>query len=230
FTSQNTTGTDTSSSGYTSTYTYPLTINSSYAITNPITSAFSISANLSRGLDLGISGPAVFPSGIQSFNSTTNTTTTPPKTLTYTPPPTYQGTYNPPPQLLPLPPSLPTFSGSLLQTTQSGSATYLSSSPGGTSSSSFGSTGQDFLFSGIELANSGTTTVELYRRHVVAVNGTVSENEEVLFGKTIVVPSLIVVEPEVMSTGGEEGAFSIRALLGRGPGGKSKSKRGNSGR
>jgi len=222
-TSQNTTGTDTSTSGYASTYTYPLTINSSYTITNPTTSAFSISATLSRDLDLAVFGPSVFPSGIQSFNTTTtnNTNSTTPKTLVFHP----ALSHNPykPPQLIPLPPTLPQFSGSHLHTTQAGSATYLAPSPGGTSSISFGTTAQDFIFSGVGSGDPGVT-VELYRRHVLAVNGSLTEDTETLFGRTLT----HTLEPGVdvesgVGMRGEEGGFSVRELLGRGPG---ESKRG----
>jgi len=67
-------------------------------------------------------------------------------------------------------------------------------------------------------------TVELYRRHVLAVNGSLTEDTETLFGRTLT----HTLEPGVdvesgVGMRGEEGGFSVRELLGRGPG---ESKRG----
>jgi len=205
FTSQNTTGTDSSTSGYETTYSYPLTVNSTFTVPDPITSAFSISAYLSRGLDLSISGPSVFPSALQSFTLNTTFTSNSPVPDGYRP-------NNPH--------GLPTFNTSLLHTTQTGSAHYLSSPP---SSSSSGTTEQDFIFSGISTLPAGPDTVELYHRHVLAVNGSIRKDDEFLFGRTTPNMKVNVQTPDG-GQGNEDTLFSIRSLLGRGPG---KSKAGN---
>jgi len=199
FTSQNTTGTDSSTTGYQSTYAYPLIVNSSFTPPDPITSAFSISASLSRGLDLSVYGRSVFPSGLQSFNPNTTFTST-----TSTP-----GAYRPD-----VPHGFPAFNTSLLHTTQTGSANYLSSPPSSTSS---GTTEQEFIFSGISLAPAGSDTVELYHRHVLAVNGSIREDDEFLFGRTTPSTNIHVQTPDG-GQGSGDAVFSIRSLLGRGPG------------
>ena len=195
YTSQNTSGTDTSSSTYTNTYAYPITVDSSFSV-SPAGSV-GINGTLSHGLTFNVFGPSVFPSGIQSFNVTTPSTINP---------------SGPQPQTLQLPASLPSFGGALLSTTQSGSASYLSA---GSASYSFGTTTQDFDFKGAEL-NDPTATHELYHRHVMAVNSTVTVDEQTLAGQTIAVPNAIV---ESITHQPDFGGFSIRSLLGRGPGG-----------
>ncbi|MCJ1363287.1 hypothetical protein MMC16_002394 [Acarospora aff. strigata] len=206
FTSQNTTGTDSSkTSSYATTYAFPLTINSTYAFLNPLFSpAFSVSASLSRSLDLSVSGPSVFPSGLQSFTPNTTALTLD----THASPDSYTtDTVH-----------LHHFNTSILHTTQTGAATYYSS-PSASSSSS-GTTEQDFVFSGIALSG----TVELYRRHVLAVNDSVREDEETVLGRggasrpsTDVNVQLVPGVPLKGDGVGEE-LFSVRALLGRGPG------------
>ena len=199
FTSQNTTGTDGSTSGYETTYAYPLIVNSTFTPPDPVTSAFSISASLSRGLDLSVSGPSVFPSGLQSFTPNTTFTSNTPN------PDTYRSD---------TPQDLPAFNTSVLHTTQTGSANYFSSPP---TSSSSGTTEQDFIFSGISLLPSGSDTVELYHRHVLAVNGSIRENDEFLFGRTTPSTDVHVQAPDA-GQGSADTVFSIRSLLGRGPG------------
>ena len=195
YTSQNTSGTDTSSSTYTNTYAYPITVNSSFSVSPA--GNIGITGTISHGLTFNVFGPSVFPSGIQSFNVTTPSTINP---------------SGPQPQKLQLPSSLPSFSGALLSTTQTGSASYLSA---GNASYSFGTTTQDFDFKGAEL-NDPTATYELYHRHVMAVNSTITVDDQTLAGQTIAVPVALVqsitIQPDF------EG-FSIRSSLGRGPGG-----------
>lgn len=195
YTSQNTSGTDTSSSTYTNTYAYPITVDSSFSI-SPAGNV-GINGTLSHGLTFNVFGPSVFPSGIQSFNVTTPSTINP---------------SGPQLQTLQLPASLPSFSGALLSTIQAGSASYLSA---GNASYSFGTTTQDFDFKGAEL-NDPTATYELYHRHVMAVNSTITEDEQTLAGRTIAVPVALV---EGITLQSDVGGFSIKSLLGRGPGG-----------
>lgn len=194
-TEQNTTGSDLSSSGYANTYNYPLTVNSSFSV--DAAGELSLNATLSRGLDYDVYGPSVFPSGSQTFNLTSPSFFTPDGLSTN--------------QDVQLPASLPSFSGALLSTTQTASAEYFS---GVNSSYSFGTTEQDFNFKGAEL-NSPGVTYELYHRHVLAVNSTVTEDTQTLAGQTFGVPAAapegIIVQPD------SEG-FSIRSLIGRGPG------------
>jgi len=121
---------------------------------------YSITANLLRGQDISIAGSPVFPTGLQSFEA--------------------------------LPAALagyPAFQGSALVTTQNGSAVY-SADPNAGTATSFGTTAQDMVFSGIEVdASSGVGfpgvrgSEELYHRYVKAANGTVVQNEETLVGR-----------------------------------------------
>ena len=194
YTSQNTSGTDTSSSTYTNTYAYPITVNSSFSV-SPAGNV-GINGTISHGLIFNVFGPSVFPSGIQSFNITV---------------PSIINPTGPRPHTLQLPESLPSFSGALLSTTQTGSASYLSA---GNASYSFGTTTQDFDFKGVEL-NDPAATYELYHRHVVAVNSTITTDEQTIAGQTIAVPVALV---ESITLQPDYGGFSIRSLLGRGPG------------
>ena len=194
-TRQDTTGKDSSTSGFINTYSYPLYVNSSFSI--DAAGEVGISATLDRGLDYNVYGPSVFPSGIQSFNVTT------PRLFTPAGPATLED--------IEVPSDLPPFSGALLSTAQSGSAQYFS---GVNSSYSFGTTEQDFDFKGAEAGSSGAT-YELYHRHVMAVNSTVTEDEETLVGKTFAVP---VAASEGITVQPDLGGFSVRAVLGRGPG------------
>ena len=195
-TSQNTTGTDTSSSGYSTTYNYPITVNSSFSV--DAAGDVGINGTLSHSLTYNVFGPSVFPSGIHNFNITT------PRTFS---PSGFQS-----PQSLQLPASLPSFNGALLSTTQTGSAEYLSA---GKASYSFGTTTQDFDFKGAE-SSDPSKTYELYRRHVMAVNSTVTQDTQTLAGKTFALP---IAKAEGLNVQPAFEGFSIRSLLGRGPGG-----------
>ena len=194
-TNQSTTGTDEASSGYLNSYSYPLQVTSSFSVDSA--GDVGINASLLRGLTYNVYGPSIFPSGIQNFNITSSSVASVSGRLS--------------PQVIQLPNDLPLFSGSLLSTTQLGSAEYLSA---GNRSYSFGTTSQDFEFKGAEI-NSPSATYELYRRHVKAVNSTVTEDEQVLAGRTFNIPTANP-GPNPASTAYE--GFSVRAVLGRGPG------------
>lgn len=194
-TDQNTTGIDTSSSGYANGYSYPIDVNSSYSV--DAAGDVGINATITHGLEFKVLGPSVFPSGIQNFNVTT--------------PAQFSLAGNPVPQSVHFPNTLPSFSGSRLSTTQSGSAQYLSS---GRQSYSFGTTEQDFSFRGIEV-NLPDVTYELYTRHVLAVNATVTEDNQTLRGLTFE-PQISAAE--MLEAGTAVDGFSVRSLLGRGPG------------
>ena len=196
YTQQNTTGSDQSASGYTNTYNYPLTVNSSFFVDTA--GEVSINATLSRGLDFDVYGPSVFPSGIQTFNVTTPSLFTPAGLISD--------------QSVQVASTLPLFSGALLTTTQTGSAEYFS---GVNSSYSFGTTEQDFDFQGAEL-NSPGVTYELYHRHVLAVNSTVTEDEQTFSGQSLDLP--LASTPEEPNVQPAVDGVSVRALLGRGPG------------
>jgi len=198
-TTQTTNGSDHSSSGYLNTYSYPLSVTSSYSVSS--SGALSINGSLSHGLTFNVYGPSVMPSGIQTFNITS--------------PSTFSVSGTPGPQGIQLPGSLPVFSGALLSTTQTGDAVYYSSKNG---SYSFGSTEQDFSFQGAEVGEPGVT-YELYSRHVKAVNASVVEDEERLVGKTFGVP---IGRPEGGVSMQSGLVDSVRAILGRGPGGLKK--------
>lgn len=194
-TEQSTTGSDRSSSGYANTYSYPLTVNSSFSV-DPA-GGFVIQATLDRGLDYNMYGPSVFPNRIQVCNTTDSCSFVPAELITQ--------------ENLDLPPKLPLLSGALLSTTQKGSAEY-SSRPN--NAYSFGTTEQDFDFKGAQLADPDAT-YELYHRHVKAVNSTVVEDEQAFTGQTFGVP---VAAPRVAEAPEEIEGFSVRAVLGRGPG------------
>ena len=104
------------------------------------------------------------------------------------------------------------FTGGLLSTTQTGIAEYFS---GVNTSYSFGTTEQNFNFSGAP-SQSPDAVVELYSRHVVAVNSTVMEDEQTGGQQASRLPAADIFEEADLIL--NEGAFSVRALLGRGPG------------
>lgn len=196
-THQNTAGSDASSSGYKNTYNYPLNVNSSFSLNEA--GEFSISASLSRSLNYNVFGPSVFPSGIQTFE-------------VFSP-----STFNIPgrasPERLQLQTKLPNFSGALLSTIQTGSAGFRSA---GNHSYSYGTTEQDFSFKGAQSDSEGGATYELYKRHVLAVNSTVTEDSQTLVGQTLRIPTAEPGEFSLVAADFEE--FSVRSMLGRGPG------------
>ena len=195
YTEQKTYGSDLSASGYANTYSYPLTVESSFSV--DAAGEIGINATLSRGLNYNVYGPSIFPSGIQTFNVTTPAFFTPAGLVSH---------HN-----FELPSNLPYFSGALLSTTQTGSAGFFS---GTNSSYSFGTTEQDFDFKGAGLV-SPDATYELYHRHVLAVNSTVTEDEQTLAGQTLRLP---LAGAEGISVQPAPEGFSVKALLGRGPG------------
>ena len=201
FTSQNTTGSDASSSGYSNDYSYPITVLESFS---QDATTVEINGSISRGLDFNVFGPSVFPSGIQVFNVTgPSIVNVPGKTQ---------------PQSVILPNDLPVFQGSMLSTTQVATAEYRSAT---NDSYSFGTTTQDFSFSGAEVGEPGTT-FELYTRHVEAVNSSVVADTQTLAGMTFDIPTAGpgsgVLQPGY-------NIFSIKSLIGKGPG-KTKAQLG----
>ena len=191
---QSTNGSDASASGYANIYGYPINVDSSYSISS--SGALEINGSITRGLGFDVYGPSVIPSGIQTFNITT--------------PSLFNAGGWLAPQVIQLT-DVPSFSGALLSTTQTGTAQYYSSP---NISYSFGTTSQDFSFSGVEVGSPGAA-YELYSRDVTAINSTVVSDTQSLAGQTFGIPTSM---PGVgISLQGGLGN-SARALLGRGPG------------
>ena len=204
-TTQRTTATDSGSYGYYHTYNYPLAVNSSFAQTP---SSLGINGTLSRGEDLQTLGPSVFPQGVQNFNVSGSSSP-----ITF---PTGGGSQLPGQQVISLP-SIPTFAGSQLSTTQNGTAEYFSSA---NSSFSFGTTAQQFSFGGVGVG--GGTSTELYSRNVEANNNTIVYDQQQLVGNTFQVPAG---QAGRLSQAQNPQGVNARALLGRGPG-KTKAQLG----
>lgn len=202
FTSQNTTATDTGTYGYYHTYSYPLVVNSSYAQTS---TSLGINGTISRGEDLLTLGPSVFPQGVQNFNVSGAAVI-----------PTGGGSLPPAQQPINLP-SIPSYAGSQLSTAQQASAEYLSN---GNSSYSFGTTAQQFSFSGVGIG--GGVNTELYSRNVEASNNTIVYDQQQLAGQTFNIPTGSA--SSIGQVANPQGV-SAKAVLGRGPG-KNKAQLG----
>jgi len=157
---------------------------------------YTITANLDRGQSIKIAGQPVFPSGLQSFNVL----------------PSVQRGF-------------PQFQGSNLYTTQNGSAVY-QASPAAGIATSYGTTAQDMVFSGIEISStypsfffpSISGSQELYHRYVKAVNSTLVEDDESLIGRPF--NNFIGPSPGVLPPSRSHVAFgSQKRIMGRGRGG-----------
>lgn len=194
-TSQDTVGLDRSSSGYVNTYRYPLAVNSSF-YTNAAGN-FGIHASVYRSLDYNLSGPSIFPSGIQNLKLRS--------------PSTADKFGSPMLETRQIPTDSPVFNGALLSTIQSGSAKYLSA---GNLSYSYGKTEQDFSLKGTK-AGSQELPYELYKRHVIAVNSTVTEDSQSPAETSL---DTLAVQLERIQSPATLQAFSVKAILGRGPG------------
>jgi len=194
---QDTNGVDLSSAGYARQIDYPIWLNSSFSV-DTVSGNLSIDATINRGQTIRILGQPVFPTGLQSFDNLPNV-----KNL------------------------YPKFQGSNLHTTQNGSASYFAS-PATSQSSSSGSTQQDMVFTGVRADSPSSATrnghfpnvqgsVELYHRHILAVNGTVVEDNESLIGR----PIGNFQRPALGIDDGIDRGFagrSVMQVLGRGPG------------
>ena len=150
---QHTEGYDMSSSGYSKHFNYPLYARSVYSVD---ADNFSIAAVVERGKDVYTLGPAVFPTGLETFVGTESDKN-----------------------------ERPWVRGASMSTTQNGSATYMANSTSRTSFS-FGMTEQDMVFAGVTAEISGTveqfpvpiSSTELFHRYVKAINSTVVHDEE----------------------------------------------------
>lgn len=194
-TSQDTVGSDTSSSGYVNTYHYPLAVNSSFFIN--AAGNFGIHASLSRALDYNVLGPSIFPSGIQNLGLRS--------------PGTADSSGISMAETRQIPADFPVFNGALLSTLQSGSAEYLSA---GNLSYSYGKTEQDFSFEGAK-PDPNELPYELYNRHVIAENSTITKDSQGLAGNSL---DILTVQLEQIQSPATLQAFSVKAMLGRGPG------------
>nr|OQO26626.1 hypothetical protein B0A51_06688 [Rachicladosporium sp. CCFEE 5018] len=157
---QQTTGYDVSSSGYAKHFSYPLYAYSSY--TTQVDN-FTIQATINRGKNVQTLGQGVFPSGLESFSASTAVHSI-----------------------------IPAFQGASLSTTQNGNAIYIANTTSSTSSS-FGTREQDMTFSGVTTGSGAdpygfpaiSGSRELFKRHVLAVNGTVVADTETLVGSPV---------------------------------------------
>ncbi|KAB8670395.1 hypothetical protein FH972_026308 [Carpinus fangiana] len=194
YTKQTSSGFDTAIPGpYARHFTYPITVNTSY-IQSATTSDITIDAVLSRGQDIQVLGVPVFPTGLQSFAAAQGKTS-------------------------------PSFQGSELRTSQNGSAHYQSTN-NNAASSSYGSTEQNMIFAGIRTDNVESAAAngqfpsiqgsgELYRRHVLAVNGSVVSDNESFLGRPFGGMRSSSVTSEV--SGEFAGGDGVRDLIGHGP-------------
>lgn len=163
-TDQSTTGSDVSASGYSRSFSYPLTVYSAY-YQDAASGNLSINGTIDRSKNVLTIGEMAFPSGLEYFET--------------------HNTYGLP------------WDGSDYKTRQNGSATYFSSpaapssgSSGSTGSSGSGTTEQDLTFSGVRATIHENSTVapdiseetELYHRHILAVNGSVVMDDEMIEG------------------------------------------------
>ncbi|USW58797.1 Putative peptide-N4-(N-acetyl-beta-glucosaminyl)asparagine amidase A [Septoria linicola] len=155
-----TSGQDISSSGYQRSFEYPLY---SYSTQSMSTGNLTLTANVSRGKSLQVLGPAVFPTGLESFISIRNES-----------------------------PGGGEHLGALLHTSQNGTAYYTANQTAHTSYS-YGTTEQEMSFSGIrssaprEASDTPKITQikELFHRYVKAVNDSVIQDEESLLDTSI---------------------------------------------
>ncbi|KAL8728487.1 MAG: hypothetical protein Q9181_005330 [Wetmoreana brouardii] len=201
-TEHNTTGVDSSATGYWTLYSQPLSVTSSFS-TNE-NGEFGINASISRTLDLSTRGSAVFPSAVLSFNHTT-----------FSPPAFFALAGHQQPVPVTFSGALPFFSGARTATTQTGEAKYLSA---GDRSYSFGTTNQGFSFVGLGSDGGGEgTEFALYQRQVRAVNASVDGDVEVLVGQRVG-PSPLLSAGAGAVVQEEASKRSVRELLGRGPG------------
>ena len=146
-------------------------------------------------------GPSVFPQGVQNFNVSNSSS---PLTV-----PTGGGSQTPGQKVISVP-SLPSYAGSQLSTTQNASAQYSSAN---NVSFSFGTTAQQFSFSGVGIG--GGTNTELYSRNVEASNNSIVYDQQQLVGDNLDIPTTSVNRlGQVVSAKG----MNIKAILGRGPG------------
>ncbi|KAI9673288.1 MAG: hypothetical protein M1829_004353 [Trizodia sp. TS-e1964] len=188
---QLTQGNDNTASGYSSSYTYPVAVNTSFTVDN-ISGNFSILASVDRSLHLVAINDDILAAPLIPELS---------------------------PKL-----NLPTVNGYNLLTRQNGSAYFLSV-PKIRKSFATGTTEQHFSFDGLRTQK---PNLEIYRRHVLAKDGGLLIDEKTILGESSrnILPPMIGIEkwPSQSFCG-----YSIRAILGRGPSGKSPAQQASGG-
>lgn len=186
---QQTTGTGNSSSGYSSKFSYPMSVRSAYAL-DAASGNLLINGTMDRSKNVETFGTTVFPAGTE-YHAHLEHTVGGSRLLI----------------------------GSNLRTRQNGTATYFASDE---QSFGFGSTEQDLSFVGlfqvpVSLNAQGVLTgrgsSELYHRHVVAVNGTVVENDETPAEQTVETARTLFVPKDWQNFA----KSAPQAILGRGP-------------
>lgn len=157
---QDTSGRDLSSSGYARTFSYPVYV---FTATGDLRGNLTIYGVVNRAKDVQVCGQPVFPTGLEPFTVANSTDR-----------------------------QLGSSQGASLSTWQNGTAYYTSNSTQKTSYT-FGTTEQSMSFSGSHVTFDRaqrsfpkfTQFDELFQRHVLAVNGTIIEDQETLIGKSI---------------------------------------------
>jgi hypothetical protein len=121
--------------------------------TDPVSKNMTIGGKLDRGKNVQVIGSSAFPTGLESYTS--------------------EGQYN----------------GAITTTRQNGTATYVSI-PARNRSISWGGTEQDFVFSGLLAGKAAPPQIPmvdgstpLFTRHVLAVNGTVVQDNNKVVGR-----------------------------------------------
>lgn len=185
---QVTSGQDVSSLGYSRSIKYPLWANQSYVPT-PGSTSFGINGALDWGKQVTILGTSIYPTGLQNAELIQEANA---KSLG----------------------ASRSYAGTTLNTRQNGTAVYTSLA-GEPTSVSYGSTEQTLDFAGLE-AGSGSTSAELYHRHVLAVNFTIVEDEVVLVGAPV--PSAPQ-KPEAIASHDDFAPSTVQELMGQDRGG-----------
>ncbi|KAF7185411.1 Peptide-N4-(N-acetyl-beta-glucosaminyl)asparagine amidase A [Pseudocercospora fuligena] len=157
---QDTSGRDLSSNGYARTFDYPVSV---LTVTGDLRGNLTIYGVVNRAKDVQICGQPAFPTGLEPFMAANST-----------------GKHSGSSQ------------GASLSTRQNGTAYYTSNSTQKTSYT-FGTTEQSMSFSGTHVTFDTaqrsfpkiTQANELFERYILAVNGTIIEDQETLIGKSI---------------------------------------------
>ncbi|KAI9802399.1 MAG: hypothetical protein M1825_002781 [Sarcosagium campestre] len=189
---QITSGSDRASNGYTSDFEYPISVNTTFGL-DSAKGTFTIDAEIDRGLDLSVGGPAASP--LTASNPDRSPANTPSSSASEI---------------------------SNLRTRQNGSAHYFSGTSK-SNSSSFGRTEQSFYFSRCELrpghqpsSATGCSLFE-YDRHVIASNGSVIKDDESQQGQITHAFAKHRYDTSLDHTKTTFWQRSLRSILGRGP-------------
>jgi hypothetical protein len=175
--SQTTTGSDAitigNSSPYKAQYAFPISFNVTELQTP--SGNLTLFGSIERGLDWTVLGNSVFPSGLESIRVLAAQPSSIAQPLPF-------AVHDIPPLTQPFPPV--SLSGTTLSTRQSGTAFFFEA-PTSTFATSFGSTNQTLVFSGIGGDSDGAATTEFFSREVQAVNSTIISDQVVLLGAVV---------------------------------------------